>query len=78
MAFVGQTEERKISTTNGKTYKIFLTEQVGGHWVATILYANSGVVTTHNEIAPSKAGAYKKASEWTLANIDWNASVESL
>lgn len=78
MAFVGPTEERKISTTNGKTYKIFLTEQVGGHWVATTLYASNGVVTTHNEIGLSKADAYEKALGWTLHNIDEHACIEAL
>jgi len=78
MAFVGPTEERKISTTNGKTYKIFLTKQVGGYWVATILYVSGGTVTTQNVIGSSKEDAYRKASEWTLSNIDEHASIEAL
>lgn len=77
MAFIGKTAERKI-TTNGKTYKIFLTEQVNGCWVATSLYADSGVISTHNEIGQDKADAYKKACDWVFKNIDGNAQIEAL
>ena len=78
MAFVGPTTEKKITTATGKTFKMFLTEQVGGYWVATVLYAASGKISTHNEIGSSKADAYKKASAWTLNNIDRQATIEAL
>ncbi len=77
MAFIGKTAERKI-TTNGKTYKIFLTEQIDGCWVATSLYADGGVISTHNEIGQDKADAYKKACDWVFNNIDGNAQIEAL
>lgn len=77
MSFIGDTEERKI-LTNGKTYKIFITEQEGGFWVATILYANNGKVTTHNEVGNNRADVYKKACDWVLNNIDNNAKIEPL
>lgn len=77
MSFIGKTEERKI-TTNGKTYKIFITEQVGGYWVATVLYATSGTVTTHNELANNKNDAYSQASTFVTKNIDKNAVIEPL
>ncbi len=77
MSFIGETEERKI-TTNGKTYKIFITEQVGGYWVATVLYSVNGTVSTHNEIAKTKVDAYAQASTFVLNNIDQNAVIEAL
>jgi len=78
MAFIGDTIEKKITVTGGKTFKIFLTEQVGGYWVATILYAAAGVVSTHNELGSSKEDAFTKATSWTLNNIDKNATIETL
>ena len=77
MAFVGPTTERNISTF-GKTFKIFLTEQEGGYWVATILYADNGTVSTKNLIGNTKEEAYELAVDWTKANIYQEASIESL
>ena len=78
MAFVGPTTERKISTSLGKTFKIFLTEQEGGYWVATILFAEKGTVSTKNLIGDAKEAAYELAFDWTKVNIDQNASIEAL
>jgi hypothetical protein len=78
MSFVGRTTEREIHAAKGKTFKIFLTEQVGGFWVATVLYANDGLVTTHVETAATKVDAYRKASAWTLSDIDPKASIDPL
>ena len=77
MSFIGRTEERNIST-NGKTYKIFITEQVGGYWVATVLYADNGTVKAHNELANTKTDAYNQASTFVLNNIDVNATIDRL
>ena len=77
MAFTGPTLEKKISTV-GKTYKMFLTEQVGGYWVATVLYAKDGVISTKNEIGSSKDDAYQKGFNWALNNIDQEACIEPL
>lgn len=77
MSFIGVTEERRIST-HGKRYKIFITEQVGGFWVATVLYADNGTVKTHNEIANTKVDAYNQAVAFVRKNIDKNSDIESL
>jgi hypothetical protein len=77
MSFIGPTTEKAI-TTNGRTYKIFLTEQAGGYWIGTVLYAINGIVTTHNELGSSKQDAYQRASDWTLDNIDKDADIEAL
>ncbi|MFW9709582.1 hypothetical protein V3H24_14110 [Vibrio parahaemolyticus] len=78
MSFIGKTTEIKITTALGKTFKIFLTEQVGNYWVATILYAHNGNVTTHNEVANNREDAYMNAVTFVLNNIDKNAEIESL
>lgn len=77
MSFIGVTEERKISTLN-RTFKIFITEQVGGFWVSTVLYTANGVAVTHDEVANSKADAYKQAVTFILNSIDKNAIIEPL
>ena len=77
MSFLGSTVEKKISA-NGRTFKLFLTEQEGGYWVATVLYINDGIVHAHNESRATKADSYNVAVDWVLSNIDRNASVESL
>ncbi len=77
MSFVGDTVERKI-TTQGKTYKIFVTEQVGGDWVATILYADDGKVTTNNEFGKQLQEAYDNACYFVRKNIDPHAQIEDL
>jgi len=77
MSFLGTTTGKKISA-NGRTFKLFLTEQEGGYWVATVLYINDGIVHAHNESRATMAGSYNVAVDWVLSNIDRNASVESL
>ncbi|WP_139306088.1 MULTISPECIES: hypothetical protein [Methylomonas] len=78
MSFVGETTALNIKTSVGKTFRIFITEQVGGYWVATILYAANGVISAQNELANSREEVYRKAVEWTLENIDANADIDSL
>ena len=78
MSFIGKTEERLVKTTNGKTFKIFVTEQEGGFWVATVLYARNGVVDTKNFADTKRDEAYRLAVEWVLNNIDDKATVEAL
>lgn len=78
MAFVGPTTERKIYTSAGKTFKIFLTEQEGGYWVATVLYSQDGLVSTQNFIGRSKESAYESAVTWSKEDLDERATVEPL
>ena len=78
MSFVGGTTALNIKTSVGKTFRIFITEQVGSYWVATILYADNGVIRAKNELANSREEAYRKAVEWTLNNIDAKASIDPL
>lgn len=78
MSFIGKTEERLIKTTTGKTFKIFLTQQEGGYWVATVFYAKDGVVDASHFSETDKVEAYKKAVEWVLNNIDDKAVIDSL
>jgi hypothetical protein len=49
LPFVGPTEERNIKTSDDKTFKLFMTEQEGGYWVASVLYAKDGSVDGHHE-----------------------------
>ncbi|WP_143473943.1 hypothetical protein [Limnohabitans sp. 15K] len=78
MSFVGETTALNIKTSIGKTFRIFITEQVGGYWIATILYAANSVISAQNELANSREEAYRKASEWTRNNIDAKADIDSL
>ncbi|OGT72270.1 MAG: hypothetical protein A3H44_10490 [Gammaproteobacteria bacterium RIFCSPLOWO2_02_FULL_57_10] len=77
MSFIGKTEERKI-TTKGNTYKIFITQQTGGYWVATVLYSKVGTITAQNEVASTREDAYCKAATFALNKIDENATIEPL
>jgi hypothetical protein len=78
MSFIGPTEERIIKTSDGKTFKIFLTQQVGGFWIATVFYIKDGVATVHHISDTDKVEAYRKASEWVLINIDDKAVIDLL
>ena len=78
MSFIGKTVERLIKTTDGKTFKIFITEQQGGFWVATVLYAKEGVVDANNFADTKREEAYRLALEWVLNNIDDKAIVDPL
>ena len=77
MSFLGPTTEKKI-LVNGRTFKLFLTEQEGGYWVATVLWIKDSIVQTHNESRMNKEESYQAAVEWIYNNIDRNASVDSL
>lgn len=79
MSFVGLTKALNIRTSQGKTFRLFITEQVGGLWIATVLYAdNSGKIDTHNQSAFSENQAYLDSVQWILNNIDSNASIDPL
>ena len=78
MSFVGETTVLNIKTSVGKTFRIFITEQVGGFWVATILYEANGVISTQNELENTREDAHRKAVKWTLNNIDAKADIDSL
>jgi len=78
MSFVGETTTLNIKTSVGKIFRIFITEQLDGYWVATILYATNGAIETHNELANSCNEVYRKSVEWTLNNIDAKADIDSL
>ncbi|WP_156831302.1 hypothetical protein [Arhodomonas aquaeolei] len=77
MSFIGPTDERLVETA-GRTFKIFITEQVGGYWVATLLYSRNGTVDTKNMADTDKAEAFRLISEWILNNIDSNAVINPL
>ena len=78
MSFIGKTEERLIKTTTGKTFKIFITQQEGGFWVATVFYTKDGAVNTKHFAETEVSDAYKNAVEWVLNNIDDKADIEAL
>ena len=78
MSFIGKTEERLIKTNAGKTFKIFITEQEGGYWVATVFYAKNGVVDAKHISETGRDEAYRKATEWALNNIDSQAVIDPL
>jgi len=78
MSFVGKTEEKLIKTTQGKTYKLFLLEQENGYWLALVLYAINGTVSTHKEVDVDKSEAYRRACEFALNNIDPQAAIDPL
>jgi len=78
MSFIGKTEERLIKTSTGKIFKIFITEQEGGYWVATVFYTENGVVDAKHFPDPDRSEAYRLAIEWTLNNIDDKAIIDPL
>jgi len=77
MSFLGLTTEKKV-LANGKTFKLFLTEQEGGFWVATVLYIGGSIAQAHNESRLQKVDSYEAAVAWIQQNIDSNASVDPL
>ena len=78
MSFIGKTEERLIKTTDKRTFKLFITEQQGGVWITTVLYAKDGVIDAKNFVDTKREEAYRLASEWVLNNIDDKAIIEIL
>ncbi|MCQ6261289.1 hypothetical protein MLD55_05030 [Alcanivorax sp. MM125-6] len=78
MSFIGNTEERLIKTTKGMTYKIFITEQVGGFWASSVFYARNGVLDAKHFSDKDRDEAYRQAVEWTINNIDDKAVIDSL
>ena len=78
MSFIGSTEEKIIKTSNGKIFKLFMTEQMGGYWVATVLYVKDHVVSTKSIVETDKTESYRKACEWVLNNIDDKADISLL
>lgn len=78
MSFIGESIELKIKTSAGRLFKIFLTEQVGGYWAATVLYTENGVVKAQHLTNVDKIEAYRLACEWVINNIDHNAVIDSL
>lgn len=62
MSFKGKSEEKLIKTSFGKTFKMFITEQESGHWVATVLFVNDdGEIAARNVIDVDKIKVYTKA-----------------
>lgn len=79
MSFKGKSEERFIKTSFGRTFKMILTEQNSGYWIATLLYVkDDGDIVAHNESDRNKTKVYIKASDWVLNNLDSNATIELL
>jgi len=78
VSFIGKTEERLIKTSTGKTFKILITEQEGGYWVATVLYARNGMVDAEHFSDTNRSEAYRKAAEWALNSIDDKATINPL
>jgi hypothetical protein len=78
MSFIYPTEEKIIKTSDGKTFKMFITQQQGDFWVATVLYTKNGEVCTHYISDIDKSESYRKASEWVLNNIDDKAVIDLL
>jgi len=78
VSFTGETEEKQIKTTNGKTFKMFITEQDKVCWVATVLYAEDKVVNTMNFLDKDRDEAYKQAEKWVRNYIDDKAVIDSL
>lgn len=78
MSFIGRAEEKEIKTTEGKIFKIFITQQEDRAWVASVLYVKDGVIDAHHTPGKDKTDAYRKASEWVLNHIDSHAAIEAL
>ena len=76
MSFIGETTVLPIKTPQGKEFRMFLTEQEGGYWVATVLYASPDhLVTTEVKTATEMMEAWRKAAEWCHNNIDANVEI---
>lgn len=78
MSFIGESIELKIHTSTNKLFKIFLTEQVGGYWVATVLYAENAQIKVHHVNNTNKVEAYRLACEWVLNNIDSKSVIQPI
>lgn len=62
MSFVGPMSVFGVITSHKKNFKILVTEQEGGFWVATVLYSNDGQILTKHFYGDDKAQSYKAAS----------------
>jgi hypothetical protein len=78
MSFIGPTTILNIRTSSQKCFKIFITEQVGGFWVATLLYSKDEKIHTRHFSGKTKVESYKKTSEWVLNDLDNRAVIDRL
>lgn len=78
MSFIGPMTVFNVATSNQKNFKILVTEQEGGFWVATVLYSDDGQILTKHFYGESKSQSYKSASEWVLAALDKKAIIDKL
>lgn len=78
MSFVGKTKVFDIVTSSKNLFKLFITEQMVGYSVATILYSDDGVITTKILTAMSMKEVYDLACEWIFSNIDESASIQKI
>lgn len=78
MSFKGPTTTRNIKVRSGQRYRLFLTQQDGGYWVATVLYGRNGAPRGKHIARLSKADAYGAATKWVLRYVDSQAVIDPL
>ena len=78
MSFIGPTTTLNIKTSSNKYFKIFITEQVGGFWVATLLYSKDEKIHTRHFSGKTKVESYEKTSKWVLNALDNFAMIDRL
>lgn len=72
------TEEYAVNTPRQTTCKIFVTPQLGGVWIAYVMYFDNELLTRGARADTEREGAYIKAVEWVQNNIDDQAVIEPL
>lgn len=78
MSFIGPLFVLNVKTSHGKNFKILISEQEGGFWVATVLYSDDGRISTNHLSGENKSQAYEAASSWVLQSLDKQAQIEKL
>ena len=72
------TEEYHVITPQLKTCKIFITQQIGGNWVGSVVYVHKSLLIREPCVDLGREGVYLKCCRWVLDNIDNLANIQPL
>lgn len=79
MSSNGAAKKFNIKTSKGKTFALFVSEQVGGTWASSVLYADeTGKIVKPDFHGITEEDVYILAVQWTLNNIDSHANIDPL
>ena len=76
MSFVGTTLVLPVETPRGENFRLYLTQQIGGYWVSTVLHmTKESVPKAEVNTGADMVEAWERALEWCQKNIDSNVKI---